>query len=167
MSAMRSEQTKEPCDKPLLPDAAEVLDLLNRQLGLYVKLREMGERQRSLISQDDPTALLGLLGERQRVVEELAKLDTEMAPLRRDWQTIAPTLPAEARDRASRAFQQARQLLEAIIAADQRDSTLLSTRKDSVGNTLRTIDAGRQACAAYGNAPTPDARYVDQMDDSK
>ncbi len=165
MSAIRSEHPKKNCDKALLPDATEVLDLLNRQLGLYVKLREMGDDQEKLISQDDPTALLGLLGERQRVVEELAKLDTDMAPLRRDWQTIAPTLPPEARDRATRAFQQARQLLEAIIAADQRDSTLLSTRKDSVGDTLRTIDAGRQACTAYGSAAAPEARYMDQMDD--
>lgn len=165
MSAMRPEHTKKNGDKPPLPDATEVLDLLNRQLGLYVKLREMGKHQEKLISKDDPTALLGLLSERQSVVEALAKLDTEMAPLRRDWQTIAPTLPAEARGRATRAFQQSRQLLEAIIAADQRDSTLLSTRRDSVGSTLRTIDAGRQACAAYGSAVAPEARYMDQMDD--
>ncbi len=165
MSTMRSEQTKKTCDEPSLPDATEVLDLLNRQLGLYVKLREMGEDQRSLISKDDPTALLGLLGKRQRVVEDLARLDTEMAPLRRDWQTIAPTLPVEARDRATRAFRQARELLEVIIAADQQDSTLLSTRKDSVGDTLRTIDAGQQACTAYGSALAPKARFMDQMDD--
>lgn len=144
---------------------ADLLDLLDRQLGLYRRLKEMSDSQRSLVSDEDPTALLGLLGRRQQVVEELASLNGRIAPVRRDWERIAPHLPTETRTRATRVFQQARSLLEEIIAADRKDSELLGARKSNVANTLKAIDVGRAACGAYARSTAQDSRYIDQMDE--
>ena len=165
---MSSTRREAECKTPGEPEReipADLLDLLDRQLGLYRRLKEMSDSQRSLVSDEDPTALLGLLGRRQQVVEQLAALNGRIAPVRRDWERIAPHLPTETRTRATRVFQQARSLLEEIIAADQKDSELLGARKSNVASALKAIDVGRAACGAYAGNTAQDSRYIDLTDE--
>jgi hypothetical protein len=144
--------------------ANELLALLDKQLALYQKLNAMAGRQHALVSEEDPAALLALLAERQRLLDELAGLDTKIAPVRREWDRISPTLPVSARRRAKAAFQESRRLLEGIIASDRKDTELLEGRKVNVQAALQTIGAAQQAQAAYGGQAPNLSRYFDCTD---
>ncbi|UCG33044.1 MAG: flagellar export chaperone FlgN [Phycisphaerales bacterium] len=142
----------------------ELLALLDKQLNLYQKLNAMAVQQHALVSEEDPAALLVLLAERQRLLDELAELDAKIAPVRREWDRISPTLSVSARRRAKAAFQESRQLLEEIIASDQKDTELLEGRKINVQAALQTIGAAQQAHAAYGAQAPNLSRYFDCTD---
>ena len=142
----------------------ELLGLLEKQLALYQRLQELAGRQGQLVSGEDPGALLVLLGERQRLLDELAELDAEVAPIRRDWERISVTLPQPVLRRARAIFQESRQLLEGILASDQKDTELLEGRKTNVQEALRTIGAARLAHAAYGRRGPGQSKYFDGTD---
>ena len=139
----------------------ELLALLDEQLALYQKLNAMAGQQHALVSEEDPAALLALLGERQRLLDQLAELDAKIAPIRREWDRISPALPVSARRRAKAAFKESRQLLEGIIASDQKDTEMLEGRKVNVQAALQTIGAAQQAHAAYGGQARNLSRYFD------
>ena len=142
----------------------DLLALLDKQLALYQRLNAMAGQQHTLVSEEDPAALLSLLGERQRLLDELAELDARIAPVRREWDRIGPTLPVSARRRAKAVFQESRQLLAGIIASDQKDTELLEGRKVNVQAALQTIGAAQQAHTAYGNKAPGLSRYFDCTD---
>ena len=154
-------ETPEPAAAPG-PD--ELLTLLTEQLELYRRLRDMARQQRELVSGENPGALLSLLGQRQELIAELARLDVRVGPIRRDWDRIGPELPSQPRQQATDMFKESRAILEDIIAADQEDTEALKTRQATVQESLRAIDAARQAHGAYAPAPTSTSRYLDETD---
>jgi len=52
--------------------AEEVLGLLRQQAALYERLENFAQRQRFLVAEDDPSPLIALLADRQRLSAELA-----------------------------------------------------------------------------------------------
>ena len=144
--------------------AEKLLAPLEEQLALYKKLKELTGRQRELVSEEDPAALLALLGERQQLLDQLAALDGEVAPIRRSWDRLSSTLPGAVLRRATAVFQESRRLLENILASDQKDTELLEGRKANVAEALQTIGAARQTHAAYGQRGPNLSKYFDGTD---
>src|SRR5262249_16506136 len=66
-------------------DPRELIRLLERQRDVFQHLRSLADRQRALVEQDDPQPLLVLLSERQRLVEDLNRCNSLLAPYRRNW----------------------------------------------------------------------------------
>ncbi len=143
-------------------DPKRLIGLLTEQRDLYQRLRDLSERQRSLISSDRPEQLLNILRERQTLVAALARLNEQLAPFRRNWDVLYQGLPAGLRVTANELLQDINGLLRAILKTDQEDSALLATRKQLVSQRLREVDGGHTANTAYarqaGNgAPTAGA----------
>jgi flagellar biosynthesis/type III secretory pathway chaperone len=132
-----------------LQDPQRLLTLLAEQRDLYRSLRDLSERQRALISSDRPEELLSILRERQTLVAGLAKLNEQLAPLRRNWDVLYQGLPAELRVEANKLLQDINALLRVILKTDQEDSALLAARKQSVGQRLRDVNGGQTANTAY------------------
>ncbi len=141
----------EPTRRWVNPD--RLLRLLESQRNCYRRLRELSLLQRSLISGDRPELLLNVLGDRQRIVNELAGLNEQLAPFRQDWEGVYESLPAEVRVRAGELLDEINGLLRVILQNDQEDSALLAARKESVRGALAQLDGGRHAQSAY--RPTP------------
>lgn len=135
--------------------------LLTEQRDLYLRLRELSEQQRSLISSDRPEQLLNILRERQTLVGALARLNDQLAPFRRNWEGMYNSLPTDLRDQANNLLQEINGLLRLILRTDQEDSALLSARKQTVGDRIRDLADGQSANAAYGRQATPPARSAD------
>jgi hypothetical protein len=138
---------------PLEP--ARLIHLLEQQHELYRKLRELSEKQRGLISGDRPERLLSILRERQDLVAGLARLNEQLGPFRRNWDTLYGMLPEPDRARASGLLQEINALLRVILRTDQEDGALLSVRKQAVAAEIANLSGGRTANAAYGRYAGP------------
>ncbi|MGD8454312.1 MAG: flagellar export chaperone FlgN [Phycisphaerae bacterium] len=135
-----------------------LIDLLAEQRGLYVRLRELSEQQRTLITGDRPEMLLNILRERQSLVAALARLNDELAPYRRDWENLYSGLPDDLRRQANDLLQEINGLLRVILRTDQEDSALLSARKQTLGGEMDKLSGGHSANSAYARQATPEKR---------
>jgi hypothetical protein len=146
---------------PLDPD--RLIDLLSQQRDFYRRLRELSEKQRSLIAGDRPELLLAILRERQELVAALARLNNELGPFRRNWDAMYAALPEAIRSAASQILQEINGLLRVILRTDQEDSALLSARKQAVAADMAGLSGGRAANTAYARQtdPVPAPRAAD------
>lgn len=126
-----------------------LIGLLTEQRDLYRKLQELSDRQRDLIAGDRPEQLLSILRDRQTLVTALARVNEQLAPYRRNWQSIYETLPERDKRNASELLEQINGMLQVILRTDQEDQALLSARKQAVARSLNDVNGGRAANAAY------------------
>ena len=130
-------------------DPQRLLTLLGEQRGLYQRLRELSERQRTLITGDRPEMLLNILRERQSLVGGLARLNEQLAPFRRNWDGVYAALPEPLREQANQLLQEINGLLRVILRTDQEDTSILAARKHAVGEQIGQMSGGRSANTAY------------------
>lgn len=141
---MTSESISAPAD-----DARELIDALSRQRALYEQLQTLGGRQSALIAEGATEQLLGLLGERQRLVDQLADLSSGVAPLRERWPRIAAQLDTAQRTRIDDLLEQVEALLADILKQDEADRRQLQDAKQRIAGDLQRGQRGGQAMAAY------------------
>ena len=130
-------------------DPTRLMALLSEQRDLYVKLRDLSDKQRSMIAGDRPELLLNILRDRQDLVTSLARLNDEVAPFRRNWDAMYSALPQAQRTQASELLQEINGLLRVILRADQEDGALLSARKQVVADEIADTTGGKDANTAY------------------
>jgi hypothetical protein len=133
--------------RPLEPHG--LIALLTRQRDLYLKLRVLSDKQRSMISGDRPALLLEILHERHDLVAALAHLNESLSPFRRDWDANYAALPEDERGQASALLREINGLLAGILRTDQEDEALLAARKQAIAADLAATTGGRVANAAY------------------
>jgi hypothetical protein len=145
-------------------DSDQLITLLSQQRDLYRKLRDLSDKQRSMIAGDHPELLLGILRERQDLVSALARLNDELAPFRRHWDTMYAGLPNERRTQASDLLQEINSLLRVILRTDQEDGALLSARRQVIAAQIAGATGGQVANAAYARqAGAPAGRTAADM----
>jgi hypothetical protein len=131
---------------------ARLARILESQRDLCTGLEAMSRRQAELIAAGDTDGLLGVLGERQGLVDEVAKLSEELEPLRAVWDRSASLLAPEIRGRVAGLVEEIGGLMEKINARDEADRVSLEQRRAVVAKELGEISRGRGALAAYGAA---------------
>jgi len=130
-------------------DPDRLIRLLENQRDLYVKLRELSDQQRAMISGDRPELLLNILRQRQDLVAALSRLNDELGPFRRNWDAMYAALPDAHRERAAGLLEEVNTLLRNILRTDQEDGALLSARKQAVAAELAGVSGGQAANVAY------------------
>jgi hypothetical protein len=138
------------------------LTALQEQVACYRRLAKLAGQQHTHVQRDQSDELLGVLRERQGVLDEITGLEQSIRSARGDWRSFLASLPAEDRPRAVALVAEARRLLEQITAADQCDTLVLQQRKLNLSRQINKTSAARRvnrnyAAAAYG-------RPVSRMD---
>jgi len=133
-------------------NVSELVRLLLDQRVQYRKLQSLTQRQKTLIVDDDPQALLGLLSERQRVVDELTSINTRLAPYRRQWTRVYETLDHATRDEVKELLEESNALLSSIMSSDRDDVEMLRTRRQVAADSLSQTRVAGRAVAAYGSS---------------
>lgn len=133
--------------------AGKAVALLTLQRDLYLRLRELATQQHDLISDERPELLLSLLTERQTIVSKLARLNDELAPLRRNWDAAYAALPLEERDVLTGLLSEINSLLRNILSRDESDGALLAARKHQAANEIKSL-SGKQNAARLYAAPS-------------
>ena len=139
-----------------------LIDWLTQQRLLYRQLRELAQKQSSLVDGSNPEMLLRVLAGRQRIIDRLGAIDRELKPIREQWQHIAKTLPALQRQEAQQLIEEVQEILGEILARDEKDSHVLSSRQQQVASEIRTTTTGKRMHQAYGqNKASGQSKYLD------
>ena len=144
--------------------ADEWLHLLSEQRDLYVRLGALTDSQRALITGDEPQRLLAVLGERQKLIDQLSCLAERMRPYRQRWPQMRSELTPSEADQVDQLLGEVDALLAGILEKDKADTQLLAARKSSVGQAMATLKTGKQAKAAYAAAAYQHQGSVDWTD---
>ncbi len=133
-------------------NVGRVIELLRHQRTLYRKLRSLAERQKSLVVSDDASALIGLLAERQRLVDGLVQLNVQLAPYRENWTEFYQGLGEPQRVEVSDLLEEVNASLGAILRDDARDTAMMTARRERMAIELGEIGGSRKAHAAYARS---------------
>jgi hypothetical protein len=147
-------------------DAEALISLLRRQVTVYTSLEQLSRRQRDLIAAEDQQQLLTLLAERQKLVDELSGLNQALVPLQEGWRTHRQTVAPTARAEVDRLVRRAGEILQRILATDERDARILSARKSQTATQVAALAQGQQAFAAYGEGSRSFKRQLVRTDES-
>jgi hypothetical protein len=130
-------------------ETGAVLTLLSEQASLYERLESLAERQRTLVSDDDVSPLFELLADRQRLSEQLLRIGGCLGPVRREWSSFRSRLTTMEQAEADRLWNEAGNRLRRVMESDERDTRVLSGRRQAVAAALGTSQATGQAMSAY------------------
>jgi hypothetical protein len=128
---------------------------LESQLDCYRRLAKLAELQHEHVQHSRTEELLDVLGKRQGVLDEVARIEQTIAPAKRQWAQYLGGLEAGQRARAEGLLAETRRLLEEITSADRNDTLVLQQRKLNLGRQINQASAAKQvnrnyAAAAYG-----------------
>lgn len=134
---------------------ADNLTSLTQQLTCYRQLARLCELQRQYVQQNQTDELLSVLEQRGGLLEQIAQLESQVAPLKRSWSEISATLSEPDRTVAAEMLAETKALLMQITQADQDDVLLLQQRKLNVGKQIAATSQAkvvnhRYAASAYG-----------------
>lgn len=127
-----------------------LIELLRHQQVLYRRLRQLADRQKALVIEDDTVSLIDVLAERQKLVDGLMGLSGKLAPYRAQWAEIYGNLEEATRQEVAKLLEEANQSLGAIISSDSRDSATLTARRHGMATELAECTAGGRVNSAYG-----------------
>lgn len=147
------------------PAGDDVLALLQQQVDLYRDLETLANRQRNLISEEDPHPLLRLLADRQKLTDELTATSRRLEPFRTNWPVVRESLTREQRSTADQLLTEAGERLGRIIAADKTDAQLLAARKSRTATAVSKVQPGRRMLTAYAGLPRASGTRLDRMDE--
>ena len=140
----------------------KLIHLLTQQRLLYRQLKELAQKQSSLVDGNDPETLLRVLAARQRLINKLSSIDRELQPIRSDWQRIAGALPGEQREQAQELVAQVQEILGEILASDAKDSEALQGHQAKVRREIQGATKGKQMNRAYAQSGVvSESRYLD------
>ena len=138
--------------------------ILASQRDVYDRLGALSDAQSQAIEQDDAEALLGILGQRQALIEQLSALNKDLAPFEQAWDQLSAQLPDDQREHLRAQFAAVSRQVEEIQKRDEADFALLEQRRQAVQREMGSIHTARGAVAAYGSAGVDPSspRYQDR-----
>ncbi len=142
----------------------ERIELLEQQVGLCRKLRALVDRQHVLITRNDPSRLMLLLADRQRLTSELGQVSRRLGRLPGDSEDMKFGSSA-LRARAVSLVGEIRALFGEMMDADTRDAESLTIRKNNVASAMGSIPRGRAMLSAYGRSSADDSSAPKETDE--
>lgn len=136
-------------------DADGFIASLEGQVELYGRLKCLVNRQRTLITADDPSQLLALLADRDRVTGKISNLATDLGPLSAAWERFRPGMPDGRRRRATELIRAVQEHLKCINSIDADDVKLLEVRKRRVAVEMQQVGTRGAMLNAYGRDGSP------------
>ncbi|USN98579.1 MAG: hypothetical protein H6810_10445 [Phycisphaeraceae bacterium] len=136
--------------------------VLSRQLELYGELDALCNRQRGLIEANDADRLVGLLGERSRVVQSIADTADHLAPFTRAWGEIESTLDDKTLRDLKRRLDVIASIAASVAERDAADGEAIKAKRNALADRLAGLDRSKAAVTAYGGPRPSGARMQDR-----
>lgn len=134
-------------------DIPSLVALLEQQRKLYLQLRTLSDQQGPLVAEAQAEPLLGLLAQRQRLIDDLGGVNTRLEPFRRKWDDLWGGLADAQRAQIGGLVKEVQALLAGIIQQDERDRHVLQTAKTRVAAELQNASRVGRAVNAYRAVP--------------
>ncbi len=145
--------------------AADVIDLLDQQCGIYEQLHEMSAEQTRYVETGEAELLLTLLARRQQLIDHLSQLNGRIEPYKQDWPTRFAGLAVDVQEQLQVRINRVQTMLDQIVAQDERDRAELAKHRDRVGGEMGQVRQGAVINKAYGRpggAASSSPRFTDQ-----
>ncbi len=130
--------------------ADQLLALLDEQAGLYEQLETLGQRQSAVVDRGDTEALLEILGQRQRMIDQLVGLNGKLDPYKRRWSELWPQLEPDQQAHVRRKVDRVQDMLDQLLQRDERDRAALAGQQQQIKRQLDQVNRGSQVNRAYG-----------------
>jgi hypothetical protein len=146
--------------------AKELARLLTAQAEICRQILEKSQLQQKLVEERREDELLSLLTEKQRLIEKHQALSAQAKPFLAEWEASARDMAApDAHARVERAWNELREVLDAIVKLEDASRAMLQDHKGQVSMDIGKIQKGRIVNKAYGGAlrPPPAARFSDRQ----
>ena len=141
---------------------SDLIKHLTQQRMLYLQLKELAQKQHSLVDGSNPEMLLKVLAGRQRLIDRLTTINRQLKPIRDEWQKVAQKMPQTQRQQAQELVKSVQDILGDIIEGDAQDTKSLQQQKHEIGNEIRSTTVGKHMHQAYAqNAARPQSRFFD------
>ena len=145
-------------------EVARPVALLQRQADLISKLGTLSERQSGLVDEGQGEDLLTLLGQRQQLIDALDAINTDLEPFQARWSQLWEGLGESDRQRIGPLVSQTQQVLDQIMATDDRDQERLRVNQQRIAEELGRVNQTGEARRAYtAGAPNPPNRFTDKQ----
>jgi len=128
-----------------------LVDLLVEQRELYRELKTLSGRQARCIREGSTEQLLALLSLRQSVIDGLSRSNTQVAPYRERWPSIADVVDPAHRQRVREILDEIERTLHEVVDQDERDRAELKGVQSQIGMQLNHVGKAGQAVRAYGS----------------
>lgn len=133
-----------------LAESQDLLAALREQATLFSRLEKCASQQRTLISDENPTPLLAVLADRQRLSVRLTEVSKRLQPVRQSWAAYRERMAPADRTEADRLLCESQECLRRVLISDEEDARLLNAKKQIVAGEMRSTHFGGQAVNAYG-----------------
>ncbi len=136
--------------------------LLVRQRDAYAELERLSSEQSACVGRGDMDRLLGLLSDRQEVVQAVVERNQLLEPYVARWPRLAEMLSSDDRERLRGHLDALERLVASISERDEADRRELESRRAAVASELDGLGRSRAALAAYQAPPARGPRYQDR-----
>ena len=147
-------------ETPPSPDM--LVKLLERQQALVEQLGGLSERQASLIEAGESDALVSLLAQRQKIMDQFIASQDSLTTLsdacRRDGAVADGT-----RKRIGALIADISERLSEIMSRDEQDRQQLESNRHQVGESLAGVTTAKAAQHAYVRSRAVNNRFADQQ----
>ncbi len=147
-------------DTPPSPDM--LVKLLERQQALVEQLGDLADRPASLLEAGESDALLSLLSQRQKIMDQFITSQDSLTSLsdacRRDG-----TVADGTRHRIGALIADISERLGEIMNRDEQDRAQLESHRRQVGESIGGLTTARAAQHAYVRSRAVNNRFADQQ----
>ncbi len=139
-----------------------LVSLVDEQRGLYQQLEALSLRQHELVESEDTDALLGVLNERQRLIEYITDVASRMTPYRARWDDHVGKLAEGEREALRRGLDDLASMMARIADRDEHDRRTMEDRRQRVQSQISGVKRGGVAVRSYGQSAPRGPRFQDR-----
>jgi hypothetical protein len=149
-----------------LDDTERLSELVCVKRECLRQILGLGRRQLELIEDGDLGQLLGLLGEKERLIAELHRWERALDPYR-DQDPLARRWRSEAdRLRCREVIRDSERMFREILEQEQQSESRLRLRRDEAAARLQGTHVAHQALGAYTSGQRTTHNELDVSSDS-
>ncbi len=144
-----------------MTEAGRFLEDLRSQRGKYREMAAAVEEQKRLIAASDVDALMALVERKRALLSQIEALEKSLAPAKERWGEVRGGLDAETVREVEAVIAETRQVLEALVRAEDEGRALMESQRDQAARELQELMTKKKARGAYGGPSRPDPRFLD------
>lgn len=139
-----------------------LLESFGQEQAHYTALLDLSRQQKEVILAGDIDQLLALLARKQRVLEEVARIERELADSKRHWKDVRARLSEDDRCVLDVALATVEELLAELISLERESEQLLAKERGQTAEALAATTRGVDVARAYGaGMKTDQSRFLD------
>lgn len=143
------------------PDS--LIDLLLRQQQVVGKLLDLAKYQGQLIESKSTDPLLGLLSQRQKLIDEFTRMQGALTRLTEGREDQLRELDSQTRERIQSLIDEIGAALNQVMAKDDEDRKVLEDARGKVQEELAATGLAQKARSAYRGAGFVGSQFADQQ----